>query len=121
MISLKVLSTAAAMALVLPMVAPTASFAQDPHGAKSNYAGRGAGAVAPAARIGGEAVASDRIEALDAYLCSVVDHGLNASTLAARVVASTGADCGVVCGDAAVLALRLCAQPRTGLMKAWMT
>jgi hypothetical protein len=53
MISLKVLSTAAAMALVLPMVAPTASFAQDPHGAKSNYAGRGAGAAAPAARIGG--------------------------------------------------------------------
>ena len=53
MISLKVLSTAAAMALVLPMVAPTASFAQDPHGAKSNYAGRGAGTAAPAARIGG--------------------------------------------------------------------
>jgi hypothetical protein len=53
MISLKVLSTAAAMALVLPMVAPTASFAQNPRGTKSNYAGRGAGAAAPAARIGG--------------------------------------------------------------------
>jgi hypothetical protein len=53
MISLKVLSTAAIMALVLPMVAPTASFAQNPNGTKFNYAGRGAGAVAPAARFGG--------------------------------------------------------------------
>ncbi len=53
MISLKVLSTAAALALVLPMVAPTASFAQNPNGTKFNYAGRGVGAVAPAARFGG--------------------------------------------------------------------
>jgi hypothetical protein len=53
MISLKVLSTAAALALVLPMVAPTASFAQNPNGTKLNYAGRGVGAVAPAARFGG--------------------------------------------------------------------
>ncbi len=30
--------------------------------------------------------------ALDAYLVTVMDHGLNASTFAARVVASTGAD-----------------------------
>jgi hypothetical protein len=61
MISLKVLSTAAAMALVLPMVAPTASFAQNPQGTKSNYAGRGAGAVAPAARGAGAAVPAARI------------------------------------------------------------
>ena len=39
MISLKVLSTAAAMALVLPMVVPSESFAQNP------YAGRSAGNV----------------------------------------------------------------------------
>ena len=32
MISLKVLTTAAALALVLPMAAPSASFAQHPHG-----------------------------------------------------------------------------------------
>ena len=32
MISLKVLTTAAVMALVLPMAAPSASFAQNPHG-----------------------------------------------------------------------------------------
>ena len=32
------------------------------------------------------------VQGLDAYLCCVADHGLNASTLAARVVASTGSD-----------------------------
>jgi hypothetical protein len=53
MISLKVLSTAAAMAMVLPMAAPTASFAQNPNGTKFNYAGRGVVAAAPAARFGG--------------------------------------------------------------------
>jgi citrate synthase len=42
--------------------------------------------------ISGEPVTSARVDALDAYLCCVVDHGLNASTLAARVVASTGSD-----------------------------
>jgi citrate synthase len=40
----------------------------------------------------GEPVAASRVDALDAYLCCVVDHGLNASTLAARVVSSTGSD-----------------------------
>jgi hypothetical protein len=38
MISLKVLSTAAAMALVLPMVVPTASFAQYAHGNRGGVA-----------------------------------------------------------------------------------
>jgi len=33
-----------------------------------------------------------RVRALDSYLCCVVDHGMNASTFAARVVASTGSD-----------------------------
>ena len=33
-----------------------------------------------------------RVKALDAYFCCVVDHGMNASTFAARVVASTGSD-----------------------------
>ncbi len=42
--------------------------------------------------ISGESPLPARIDALDAYLCCVVDHGLNASTLAARVVASTGSD-----------------------------
>ncbi|HEV8630377.1 MAG TPA: citrate synthase/methylcitrate synthase [Thermoanaerobaculia bacterium] len=34
----------------------------------------------------------ERTRALDTYLCTVVDHGLNASTFAARVVVSTGSD-----------------------------
>ena len=33
-----------------------------------------------------------RVAALDAYFCCVVDHGMNASTFVARVVASTGSD-----------------------------
>ena len=33
-----------------------------------------------------------RVDGLDAYLCCVVDHGLNASTFVARTVASTGSD-----------------------------
>ena len=32
------------------------------------------------------------VSGLDAYLCCVIDHGLNASTFTARVVTSTGAD-----------------------------
>jgi hypothetical protein len=51
MISFKVLSSVAAMAVILPMAAPTASLAQNPNG-KGNFAARGAGA-APAARMGG--------------------------------------------------------------------
>lgn len=42
--------------------------------------------------ITGEMPARPKVEGLDSYLCCVVDHGLNASTLAARVVASTGSD-----------------------------
>jgi len=56
MISLKVLSTAAAMALVLPLMAPTASFAQSPYGTKFNFAGRGAGVGVPAPRFSGGGV-----------------------------------------------------------------
>ncbi|WP_439498007.1 citrate synthase/methylcitrate synthase [Bosea sp. (in: a-proteobacteria)] len=41
--------------------------------------------------MGGEAVAPAQAAALDAYLVTVCDHGLNASTFAARVVASTQA------------------------------
>ncbi len=33
-----------------------------------------------------------RVSGLDAYLCCVVDHGMNASTFVARAVASTGSD-----------------------------
>lgn len=37
-------------------------------------------------------VDSDRAAALDAYLVTVADHGMNASTFAARVIASTASD-----------------------------
>jgi BA14K-like protein len=56
MISLKVLSTVAAMALVLPMVAPSASFAQFSHDGKGGgvaHGGGGGGSPAPAARFSG--------------------------------------------------------------------
>jgi hypothetical protein len=43
MINLRVLSTAAVMALVLPMAVPTASFAQNPLGSKANNGAVGAG------------------------------------------------------------------------------
>src|SRR5216683_1206469 len=52
MISVKVLSIAAAMALLLPMVAPTASSAQTP-GGKVSATPRGGGGGVPAARMGG--------------------------------------------------------------------
>jgi BA14K-like protein len=47
MISLKVLSTAAAMALVLPMLAPGASFAQNQHAGRPNVARGGGAGVHP--------------------------------------------------------------------------
>lgn len=42
--------------------------------------------------IHGEAPAESRARGMDAYLVTVSDHGLNASTFAARLVASTGSD-----------------------------
>ena len=39
-----------------------------------------------------EAPSAERIRGLEAYLNTVVDHGLNASTFTARVIASTGSD-----------------------------
>ena len=42
--------------------------------------------------LSGTAPHAARVRAVDAYLCTVVDHGLNASTFAARVVASTASD-----------------------------
>jgi hypothetical protein len=44
MIRLKVLSTVAAIALLLPVVVPTASFAQNPNGSKANAARAGGSA-----------------------------------------------------------------------------
>jgi citrate synthase len=43
--------------------------------------------------IHGTAPDAARASGLDAYLVTVADHGMNASTFAARLVASTGSDC----------------------------
>ena len=40
----------------------------------------------------GEAPSGERVRALETYLNTVVDHGLNASTFTARVITSTGSD-----------------------------
>src|SRR5581483_4085879 len=40
----------------------------------------------------GEVPGDDRVRALETYLNTVVDHGLNASTFTARVITSTGSD-----------------------------
>ncbi|HSR99570.1 MAG TPA: citrate synthase [Kofleriaceae bacterium] len=63
---------------------------------------RGEEPIAPRADLGhaanylymleGREPSSERVRALEAYLISTIDHGFNASTFTARVVASTGAD-----------------------------
>jgi hypothetical protein len=55
MISFKVLSAAAAFVLISPMVAPTASFAQNPPGNRATTGGVRAGGGVPAYRFGGTA------------------------------------------------------------------
>jgi citrate synthase len=42
--------------------------------------------------LAGEAPSPERVRALDTYLNTVVDHGLNASTFTCRVITSTGSD-----------------------------
>ena len=42
--------------------------------------------------LSGRAPDAAHVAGLDAYLCTVVDHGMNASTFVARAVASTGSD-----------------------------
>ena len=42
--------------------------------------------------LSGQVPDDEQVRALDTYLNTVVDHGLNASTFTARVIASTGAD-----------------------------
>jgi citrate synthase len=75
---------------------------------------RGLSPIAPDAKLGhaadllrmitGEAHAA-KAKALDAYLVTVSDHGMNASTFTARVIASTGSDL-VSCITGAIGALK---------------
>jgi citrate synthase len=55
--------------------------------------------------VGGREPPPPRVAALSSYLVTVLDHGMNASTFAARVVASTGSDL-VSCVVAAIGALK---------------
>jgi len=52
----------------------------------------------------GEEAAPEHVAAIERYLISTIDHGFNASTFTARVIASTGADLGA-CVTGAVGAL----------------
>jgi len=62
-------------------------------GREGDGAGRGAGIAARLARVGLHAPAAEwEIATLDRILVACAEHELNASTFAARVVASTGAD-----------------------------
>ena len=58
----------------------------------------------------GQAPAPARARALESYLTSTIDHGFNASTFTARVVASTGADL----GSAVIAALGALSGPLHG-------
>jgi citrate synthase len=58
----------------------------------------------------GQAPAPARARALESYLTSTIDHGFNASTFTARVVASTGADL----GSAVIAALGSLSGPLDG-------
>jgi citrate synthase len=58
----------------------------------------------------GSAAPADQVRALEQYLISTIDHGFNASTFTARVVASTGADMAA----ALVAALGALSGPRHG-------
>src|SRR5207253_4641730 len=42
----------------------------------------------------------DHVKAIDAYWITAAEHGMNASTFTARVVASTGADCAAALSSA---------------------
>jgi citrate synthase len=63
---------------------------------------RGAEPIAPRSDLGhaanylymltGESPDAERVRALETYLNTVIDHGLNASTFTARVITSTGSD-----------------------------
>src|SRR6266436_812337 len=55
--------------------------------------------------MGGKEASPDRVHWLDTYLVLLADHGLNASTFTARVIASTGSDL-TSCAVGAIAALK---------------
>jgi citrate synthase len=73
-------------------LAPVAPDPMAPHAADVLRMITGAAAPASAARALDDRGRDPRARSLDAYLVTVADHGTNASTFAARVVASTASD-----------------------------
>ena len=61
---------------------------------RSSRAKRGRPVPDPVARRARRAV---KVQAIDTYWICTAEHGLNASTFTARIVASTGADCAAAC------------------------
>ena len=58
------------------------------------------------------------VKAIDTYWICTAEHGLNASTFTARVVASTGADCGAALSSAVGALLRPAARRCAGVRQA---
>ncbi len=52
------------------------------------------------------------MKAIDTYWICTAEHGLNASTFTARVVASTGADCGAALSAAVGASPARCTEAR---------
>jgi citrate synthase len=76
----------------LTLTAALPSLLTELHGSTGDFLdGRGI-VAAYLHRLTGRVPTAEEERALTAYLIAVVDHGLNASTFAARVIASTGAD-----------------------------
>ena len=81
-------------AQMMGIVARSAAFAEGREAAPDDVVARGETAAEKfLLRWRGEAN-PDHVKAIDTYWICTAEHGLNASTFTARVVASTGADCG---------------------------
>ena len=79
-----------ALRVIGPLAVVAAAWARQPRPERPDP---GASHAADYLRLAtGRAPSPAEVAALDAYLVTVIDHGMNASTFAARVVASTGSD-----------------------------
>ncbi|HEV2902566.1 MAG TPA: citrate/2-methylcitrate synthase, partial [Gaiellaceae bacterium] len=87
-------------ALMMELVARSAAVADGREPAPDDVVAQGETAAERfLLRWRGEAI-PDHVKAIDTYWICTAEHGLNASTFAARVTASTGADCGAALSSA---------------------
>jgi citrate synthase len=87
------LTSGAASSIVARMPTIVATFWRLSRGAEPLAPRRGLGHAANVLyMLSGEEPDGERVRALETYLNTVVDHGLNASTFTARVITSTGSD-----------------------------